>query len=569
MRFPIVAAFVLLSVSVVAQSLEEGKQLLRYGRLVKAEEYFEKLVQANPNDPQALYWLGQLYLNDYPIKMAEAKELYSRALTSTNQNPLILVGMGHVELLEKKNAEAKQRFDQAIAATKNKKNKNFGDAEILEAIGIANAMGDDKTGDIEYALEKLGQAAQLDPKNPHVNIAAGMIHLKRGGEYGGPAKSEFEKAIEKAPNYGRSYYRIGKIFESQRNTEMFLKYYNMAVENDPKFAPAYLSLYEYYENRDINKAKEYLDKFVANNDPDKETDFFQAAYLFRSGKYQESLDKVKAIEAGLKPLEKFPKMYRLYAYNYERLGDSVQARDYMEKFMQQQDPAELKGEDYAEMATLYLKFPGMESKADDLVDRAVALDTTRENQIMYMQELAGAYQKAGNWEGTYKWLNRVDAINPNKTATSYFYLADAAFKAKEYKASMDISAKYIAAYPDQPQGYSLQKRAGIYADPDTSLGTALPAVDQYTQFMMKDVESNKGRILENHGYKIYYYLIKTREYQKAAQSCDDILAIDPENDYAKRAKSEAERLIKATSGQKASSAPQQASAKASAGSGNK
>jgi tetratricopeptide (TPR) repeat protein len=568
MRIPIVAAFVLLSVSVVAQTLEEGKQLLRYGRLVKAEEYFEKLVQANPNDPQANYWLGQLYLNNNPVKLNEAKELYSKALTATNQHPLILVGMGNVELLEKNNAAARQHFDQAIAATKNKKNKNFGDAEVLEAIGIANAMGDEKTGDIDYALEKLTQAEQLDPKNPHVNIAAGMIHLKRGGEYGGPAKSEFEKAIDKAPNYGRSYYRIGKIFESQRNTELFLQWYNRAVEKDPKFAPAYLSLYNYYENRDINKAKEYLDKFVANNDPDKETAFFQADYLFRAGKYQESLEKAKEIMAGLKPSEKFPKAYKLYSYNYDRLGDSVQARDYMEKYMKEQDPAELKGDDYADMATLYLKFPGMENKADELVDRAVALDTAVDNQIKYMQELAGAYQKAGNWEGTYKWLNRVDAINPNKTATTYYYLADAAYKAKQYQASADVAAKYIAAYPDQIQGYFLQKRAAVTADADTSLGTAIPAVDQYTQFMMKDTATYKGRIMENHSYKIYYYVLRSKEYEKAIEACDAILAIEPGNAYATRAKSEAERLLKATGGQRASSTSSQTASKPTGGSGN-
>ena len=38
MRLPIVAAFVLLSVSVVAQTLEEGKQLLEF--VVRKEDFF-------------------------------------------------------------------------------------------------------------------------------------------------------------------------------------------------------------------------------------------------------------------------------------------------------------------------------------------------------------------------------------------------------------------------------------------------------------------------------------------------------------------------------------------------
>jgi hypothetical protein len=169
----------------------------------------------------------------------------------------------------------------------------------------------------------------------------------------------------------------------------------------------------------------------------------------------------------------------------------------------------------------------------------------RENQKNYMQQLANAYAKQSNYKGYYKWLNRMDQITPNKSATGYFFLADAAYKAGEYQASAEVAGKYVAAYPDQIQGYSLQRRASVALDADTSKGTALPAIDQYTQFLMRDVEANKGRIMENHGYKIYYYLIKSREYDKAAESAKAILAIDPENDYAKRALAEAERMQKA------------------------
>ncbi len=531
--------------ALLAQTFEECKQLLMYGRIIKAEENLEKLIAANPGDARANYWLGQVYLVDIPMKFKEAQELYTKALTTTNQNPLILVGMGHLENIQNKKAEAKQHFEQAIAATKNKKNKNFGDAEVLEAIGRANALHDSKTGDVEYGLEKLNQAAQLDPKNPNLYIDMGLSHLKKGGEYGGQAKRAFEQAIDIAPNYGRPYYRIGKIFESQRNTELFLQYYNQAVEKDPKYAPAYLALYDYYKNRDVNKAKGFIELFIANNDKDRETDFFYADYLFRAGKNQESLDQGKAIEAALKPGDKYPKVYKLYALNYDRMGDSVKARDNMEKYLNEADPSELTGDDYAQMATLYLKFPGMEEKADVQVEKAVQLDTLPENQRNYMQQLANAYAKQNNYKGYYKWLNRMDQITPNKTATGYYFLADAAHKAGEYQASVDVSAKYILAYPDQIQGYSLQRRAAVALDADTSQGSAIPAVDQYTDYLMRDVASNKGRIMENHGYKIYYYLIKSREYDKAAEAAKAILAIDPENDYAKRALAEAERLMKA------------------------
>ncbi len=543
-----------LGVMSMAQTLDEAKKLLKYGRLQGAEKAFAKLVEANPNDPESAYWLGQLYLEQVPAKVEQAKSLYSKALTATQQNPLLLVGMGHVELLENNKAGAKIHFDQAIEATSNRKNKKYGDPQILAAIGRANAAGDAQTGDIEYALEKLAQAAEIDKIDADIMVNTGLIHLKRGGEFGGPAKRAFEDAIERDPKYGLPYYRIGKIFQSQRNTALFLDYYNRAVENDPNFAPAYFELYEYYKEKDVNKAKTYLDKFMANNDSDIETEFFYADFLFRSGKYQESLQKGKEIEASLAPGENFPKVYRLYAITYDRLGDSVNARDNMEKYIAKQAKDKLNGDDFAEMAKMYLKFPEQASKADDLVEKAVALDTSVENKMTYMKAIANAYASQNDWKGNYKWLDKIDEINPRRTAVNYFYLADAAFKAGQFDESMKVSAKYISSYPDQIQGYSLQRRAAIAADPDTSNGLALPAIDQYTTYLMNDKESNKFRILENYGYKIYYYLIKSREYDKALQASNAILELDPANDYGIQAKAEAERLIKATGGNVNSSA---------------
>jgi hypothetical protein len=88
----------------------------------------------------------------------------------------------------------------------------------------------------------------------------------------------------------------------------------------------------------------------------------------------------------------------------------------------------------------------------------------------------------------------------------------------------------------------------VAADPDTSTGSAIPAVDEYTNFLMKDTVKNKGRIIQNHGYKVYYYLVKAQDYGKALESANAILAIDPSNSYGAMAKSEAERLLKATGG---------------------
>jgi len=279
-----------------AQTLAEGLKAVYYEKYKTAGDIFRKLVAANPADADANYWLGQVAISQPNRDLELAKSIYTKALVATNQNPLIVVGMGHVELMEGKATESKAHFTAALAATNNKKG---GDPKILTAVGRANADGDSKTGEVEFAIEKLNTAAKLDLKDPGIFVLEGISHLKRGREYGGDAKRAFEAALERDPRYAQAKYRIARIFMSQNNKELFLPMLEEAAQMDPAYGPAWLALYDYYAERDVNKATDYMEKYLAVADKDCETDFFYADYLFRAGKYQESLAKAKELEAAI------------------------------------------------------------------------------------------------------------------------------------------------------------------------------------------------------------------------------------------------------------------------------
>jgi len=46
-----------------AQSIDEGKKFMYYEKYKSAKDVFSKLVSANPNNIDAVYWLGQAQLN--------------------------------------------------------------------------------------------------------------------------------------------------------------------------------------------------------------------------------------------------------------------------------------------------------------------------------------------------------------------------------------------------------------------------------------------------------------------------------------------------------------------------
>ena len=95
------------------------KKFLNYERYTSAQNIFSKLLAANPNDIEAAYWLGQTYLQnlDNP-DTAAAKALYQKTLQANPNNPLLIVGMGEIDLKEGRKEDARNKFETAISLTK-------------------------------------------------------------------------------------------------------------------------------------------------------------------------------------------------------------------------------------------------------------------------------------------------------------------------------------------------------------------------------------------------------------------------------------------------------------------
>ncbi len=140
--------------AVLSQSIDEGRRFLYNERYNSARDAFTKLLASNPKNADAAYGLGQTYIAMGDT--AKAISTYQTALQANANAPILLVGMGHVELLQNKTNDARNRFETAISLSKGK------DANVLNAIGRANV--DAKGGDVNYAIEKLNLAAARDKK---------------------------------------------------------------------------------------------------------------------------------------------------------------------------------------------------------------------------------------------------------------------------------------------------------------------------------------------------------------------------------------------------------------------
>jgi len=533
-----------------SQSLQDGIKLLGYEKYKMAKDVLQKLYDANPKDAKTIYWLGQAFITSDDVPAA--KRLYEKAMNDGVNDPLIWIGLGHVQLLESDDINAaKQKFEQAITQTTPLKGRNKGkpDPDILNAIGRANAFGhpvtdlnSSKFGDPLYGIEKLKQAETIDLTNPDIAINEGLNYRKMGSEYGGEAQKAFEEAIRRDPKNARAMYLIGKIYVTQNNKESLEAYFNRSINADPAFAPAYLELFKYYADKDVNKAKEYIDNFLKYADKDPKNDFFYADYLFRAGKYRESLDKAKEIESSA-GIDKVPELNILYAYNYDRLKDSVLAKSYIEKYFAAVPAGKTQSADYNLAISVLSKFPGNEEETIGYIKKAIALDTTAANKIKFMDDIARIYGNKKDYAGQLNWLKQAAALKTEISNRDYYFLCDAAMKANDTIAANQLSAAYALKYKDEIYPLRFKAMAAIATDYDTSKGSAIPAVEAYIAFLSKDAAKYK-RILP---YQFYYlagfYHDKQKDYAKALETLNRLIAIYPDDKYALSVKPIVEKEI--------------------------
>ena len=200
----------------MAQSVSEGVKLLQYVyKNNSAKAVLQKAYDANPKDPQAIYWLGiaNVAKNREVLSkdgVAAARAIYAKALQDGVNDPLIWVGQGTMDILDGNNVNAaKQKFEQAITSSTETKGKNKGkpSATVLNAIGFANSLGSSTMGDPVYGIEKLKQAATIDLNNADIYFNMGVCYLKLGGENGGEAVKAFQEADLRDTKSGRAKWR--------------------------------------------------------------------------------------------------------------------------------------------------------------------------------------------------------------------------------------------------------------------------------------------------------------------------------------------------------------------------
>jgi len=539
-KIGLIASLVLMGSALFAQDIKEGKQFLNYERYESAEGVFQKLLTANPNNTEAAYWLGQTYLypNREPIDTAEAKALYQKTLQANPNDALMMIGVGQIELMEGNKTDARNRFETAI---NNTKKRDLPD--ILYAVGRANI--DPKNGDILYGIEKLKQAAERDKKNPDIYNEIGYGYWKLHD--GGNATSNYQIALSLDPSDARASFMIGRIFETQGygQESVYMRYYQDAMREDANFAPVYYWLYTYYYQRDVNKAAEYLNKYVAVADNDSKNCYAKASLFYVSKKYTETITQADACitAAGQKT---FPNLYGLKAYAYDKMGDSLKAKESFEKFFSVVNPDNIGPTDYATYGKVLLKFPGSEAEGMSYIEKAINMDTVLTSKVKTITDIAKSFASQNNFAQAGKWYGKVLQVDSSYGKTDLFYAGYNDYRGGNYKTADSVFQIYQKKFPSDVYGWYLGARSKEGMDTTYELGLAKPFYEKVIAISdtTTDKASVKSFIIPAYRYLVAYFYNIKQQTDSATIYNNKILEIDPADATAIKTKDALETVSK-------------------------
>ena len=502
-----------------SQTVQEGRRFMHVQRHRAAKEHFQKMVEQNPTNAEFIYWLSQAYFDHEDPKGADAVlDKYMQG--ELGSNPLLLVAKGQAEIAKNKAADARQRFETAISLSKGK------NVEVFNAIGKANL---EKGGDAAYGIEKLKLATAIKGfKDPFTYIIMGDLY--RGLMNGGEAVKAYENALMVDPKNPIARHKIGKIYLTQgaEQRDIFLGKFTDAVADDPAFTPALYDLYVFYFSRDVNKATQYFNEYKKYAEPGPALDYEEASLQFAAGDFKNAIVKADNL-LQTQGANADTRLYRLKAYSFDKLGDSVQALANMETFFEKAKADQINPDNYVIAAMNAAKTKADPAKVDNYFSKAVEADTAQVNKIDLARRAADFFKKSGQLKLSADWFIKVMTIKPKPSNLDYYNAGLAFYNLQDFVKSDSLFTLYKTNYPKENVGYLWSFRSKRNIDTSMALGIAVPAAMELVQVTEVDKVKFKGQIIEASGYLANYFANMKTDYATSIQWFDKILEVDPTN----------------------------------------
>ncbi len=466
----IFTVFMLIVQSASGQFIQDGINHLYAGHFKTAEKVFKQILVTTPTSAEAVYWLGQIAIEAEEGNYANARKIYETAPALISNAALILVGKGHIDLLENKTNEARQQFEMALSMTRTKKGD---DPSILNAIGRANV--DAKAGNLPYAIEKLELATQRDPKNANIFLNLGDAYRKANpGQGGGQAYSNYVTSISLSPTFAFPHLRLAKLFETQKNWPLVLENLNSAISKDPNFSPAYYELFYYhFYNQDYNEAEKYLNKYVGSKmgEVDPQDNYLHGQLCWAKKDFDCAIAKANSVINEMGAQTK-PRTFKLIAYAFVDKGDTAGAKKYIDSYFEKEKAEAIIPSDFILKGKIYSTLTGDDNYLFESYVQAAMSDSVYGSKMKTFEDGLAYFKRKGDRkkEAALREITYNNKKNPSDG--ELFNLALNFHQAQEYPKAIEFFTRYTTKNPDSIFGHLWSARVNYIVD--TTMLSCIP-----------------------------------------------------------------------------------------------
>jgi len=225
-----------------------GVAMFQHGYLEQAEESFQQVIAAKPDNPDGYYNLGTLSLqrNDFD----QARRYLEQTLKLRPDYPEAWNNLGMMAAQQGNPEEAIRNFQQSLALRP---------AYAIALLNLGNVYR--RMKNYERAEDCLSRALTLQPDDPEINYSLGMLYaqqgqLQRTADY-------LHKALELRSDYPEALNNLGVLFVREQDYAQAEEQFKTGIRVAPNFDQSYLNLARLYAMRnDKEKARSVLNDLL-------------------------------------------------------------------------------------------------------------------------------------------------------------------------------------------------------------------------------------------------------------------------------------------------------------------
>jgi len=225
-----------------------GIALFQHGFLDHAAASFKQVIAAKPENAEAHYNLGTLYLrkND----PSQARTYLEKAVRLQPDYPEAWNNLGMIAVQQNRVDEAQQNFRRSLSQRPD---------YVTALLNLGSLLR--RQGDMDESAKLISRAIELEPQNPEADYNLGMLYARQNDF--ARAESLLQKAATLRPNYADALNNLGVLFVRDGRTEAAEQQFQACISAAPNFDQAYLNLARLYAISNQNdKARAVLESLL-------------------------------------------------------------------------------------------------------------------------------------------------------------------------------------------------------------------------------------------------------------------------------------------------------------------